>query len=71
MIRERYTIHSEVALASTRKPIQVPTWLISSIGLRPVWSEACPSSGPETSWQAANTVTSMVAWSGVAPKVSA
>ena len=51
--------------------MNVPIWLMISIGFRPVRSDARPMSGPDTSWQAANTDMSMVACSGVAWNVSA
>ena len=59
--------HSELAFARSRNPASVPSWLTSSMGLRPTRSEARPSSGPDTSWQAAYVETSEVATKGLAP----
>ena len=55
----------------TMKPMKVPTWLTSSIGLRPTVSDTRPRIGPDTSWQTAYTETRSVACSGVAWKRSA
>ena len=51
--------------------MHVPIWLRISSGFRPWRSDAWPMIGPETSWHTAKTDTSIVAWSGVAWKVSA
>ena len=46
-------MESDGAKAVMRKPMQVPAWLTISSGLRPMRSDNRPSTGPETSWQAA------------------
>ena len=38
-IRARYSIQSACARAMTMKPMNVPTWLMISIGLRPMRSD--------------------------------
>ena len=41
------------ANAVMMNPMNVPTWLTSSKGFRPVESDIRPSNGPDTNWQAA------------------
>ena len=47
--------------------MNVPTWLTSSSGRRPMWSDRRPSIGPAMSWHKAYRETSNPTTAGEAP----
>ncbi len=51
--------------------MNVPTWLASSRGFRPVVSDHLPNSGPDTNWHAAYALISHPTSNGDAPSLSA
>jgi hypothetical protein len=71
MMRPRNATHSTCALARTRKPARVPSWLRRSSGLRPTRSLSLPNRGPLKSEQREYTEMSNPTWVAEAPSVCA